>query len=502
VPLPPGVPPPPGGFPGAPPLPGLFFGAPESTLPAREALEKPVKPLKKLHWETVKLDSLDGTAWADMLQNVEFDQKSFVSMFQRIVKKRGKKKRRNSQTSTARANRQISLLDSKREVNISIALNAFKMSVDRLCESITHIDFEVLTPERLISLINILPKEDEEKKIREFKGNPKLLSAPSLFHYKVGRIKNIRKRLEQVLFMSTLDSKTKEIRKNIRLLKKSLQALKSDENIAKILHLVLTLGNYMNFGSRKGNAYAFHLSLLQKLGVTKSTTGSSLLDWIIEYFAAHDSKMLKFTQVYRHIQITSSKSDDKKGENDTQYSLEMASKVESEGIVTALSKLRAKLKDLGRDLKKMAEEDKKAKEAAKAAERARSVPPNENSGSSHQKSSAMTSPNESAQSSSASTREPSPVPTNHFYKAMVSEFIEAAKKSKSLDKQYNSMVRTFQDTKKFYAVDDMEKPEELLHIFADFFASFEQSVFDYRNRLKRRRRASLKKLNTPPKKKK
>jgi len=366
-----GIPPPPG-MGGIPLPPGLALNLNAGPqLKPREPLSKPQKPLKKLHWEPVKLTELEGTLWDDTLKNVDFDKDRFSALFQRAVKKKKKKKRATSSERRGGAAKQISLLDSKREVNISIALNAFKMSVEMLCEAITHIKLDVLTPERLNALIKILPNEEEEKACRKFEGDRSQLSKPSLFQYEMCKIKHIGKRLEQVLFMTTLDAKTQEIVNGITLVKKALDRVQRSKPLHKIMHLVLTIGNYMNYGTRKGNVHGFHVSLLRKLNVTKSTEGTSLMDWVIEHLVKNDKALLKFTQEFKGL----NRKPESKGGNDTSgksqaadiqpdMTLDEAAKVETEMILQALSKLRGKLKELGRDLKKMAQEDNEAKRAA------------------------------------------------------------------------------------------------------------------------------------------
>eukprot|EP00471_Norrisiella_sphaerica_P007452 CAMPEP_0184491838 /NCGR_PEP_ID=MMETSP0113_2-20130426/21466_1 /TAXON_ID=91329 /ORGANISM="Norrisiella sphaerica, Strain BC52" /LENGTH=1170 /DNA_ID=CAMNT_0026876373 /DNA_START=293 /DNA_END=3805 /DNA_ORIENTATION=+ len=479
-----GVPPPPG-MGGIPFPPGMGYAA-EPVLQPREPLPKPEKPMKKLHWEVVKLPKLEDTLWADTLANVQFNRSEFEDLFQRPVRKKGKKKKK-TETSTSGAQKQVSLLDSKREVNISIALNAFKMSVERLCDSITHIETDVLTPERLNSLIKILPNEEEEKAVKAYRGDPKLLSTPSLFQYEMCKINSVRKRLEQVLFMSTLDTRTQDMSKNIRLIRKALSELTKNAALRKIMHLVLTVGNYMNFGTRKGTCHAFHISLLRKLNVTKSGKGTSLIDWIVEHLARDDAKILKFTQKFRELGQSNVKANvDPSGATPPpqMLTLDEAAKVESEMILQGLSNLRAKLKDLGKDLKRMATEEQKAKNENR--KRSTTLHPVANPNTT------MSSPNSPMSASRPSTRDPSPVPINHFYKAMVTQFIGAAKKSKQLDKMYNDMIAKFNEAKAFFAVNDIDKPEDLLNIFSEFFAQFDQAVFDMKNRERRRRREKAK----------
>jgi len=251
--------------------------------------------------------------------------------------------------------------------------------------------------------------------------------------------------------------------------------------------------------------------------MTKSTQGLSLIDWIVEHLARHENreearKILTFTKIFRDLGGSSSSTE--KGEakhlnaagnpiKPDILNIDEAAKVESEMILQGLSALRAKLKELGKDLKKMAHEEHKAKEEYKRRKSSMiSAMPGPNlrnnadsSSSSNTKPATLSSPNtasNSPSSTASNTREPSPVPINHFYKAMVTQFIGAAKKSKQLERVYNEMRAKFNDVKNFLAIEDIDKPEDLLRIFSEFFAIFDQAVFDMRNRERRRRRERLK----------
>jgi len=45
-----------------------------------------------------------------------------------------------------------------------------------------------------------------------------------------------------------------------------------------------------------------------------------------------------------------------------------------------------------------------------------------------------------------------------------------------LDKMYNKMIESFNASKKFFACNDIEKPEDLLLIFSEFNALFDQVI--------------------------
>ncbi len=443
--LPPGVPPAPG-LGAVPGFPGMLMNA--SNLPTRDAPAQPTKALKKLQWEVVSLDAVEGTLWERTLREVDFDRAAFDELFQKAnVRRRKKKKKKGGDSGVGGTGRTVSLLESKREVNISIALSAFPVKMEMVIEAIRDINLNILTRERLPNLIGILPTEEEEKKIHMYNGDPKRLTMPSRFQYEMCKIHHIRKRLKQVLFIKMLDATTARIKQEIMLLRRAVEMVHSNEDLHRVMHLVLTLGNHMNQGTNKGNCYAFHISLLRKLNVTKAANKLSLLDWIVEWLHKKQPLALRFTQQLRQISV---------GSGDR--SVSDAAKIQTDNLVVSLTSLRNKLKELGRDLRDIRQqEEKESTRAAKSG-------------------------------GSSVSRDPSPAPRSRFYNALVQQWLAAAKVSKKLDREYNEMVKVFERARKFYAAHDIEKPEDFLLVFSEFVAGVDQAHFEYKARRRRQLR--------------
>ena len=90
-------------------------------------------------------------------------------------------------------------------------------------------------------------------------------------------------RLKCWSFSIDLDDNLKQIKKPIEVLRNAMDVTRSSEAFKKILGLVLSLGNYMNGGTAKGQADGFNISVLTKLDSTKDRTNRvTLLQYIAE----------------------------------------------------------------------------------------------------------------------------------------------------------------------------------------------------------------------------
>jgi len=96
--------------------------------------------------------------------------------------------------------------------------------------------------------------------------------------------------------MVTFEPKKVDLHPDIVTLKKVSHFLKTDEKIAKLLEVVLHIGNFLNAGnSRLGLAYGFSLDTLAKLQDTKTTDNkSNVFEVIVEMIKDSKSEFLKF----------------------------------------------------------------------------------------------------------------------------------------------------------------------------------------------------------------
>jgi hypothetical protein len=110
------------------------------------------------------------------------------------------------------------------------------------------------------------------------------------------------------------------------------EEIKSSKKLAKMLELVLLLGNVLNSGSRNGQAVGFEISYLTKLSSTKDVENrQTLLHYLAETVEAKFPEVLNFDEELIH--------------------LDKAARVSVETISKSLRLMDSDLKNLETDLK-------------------------------------------------------------------------------------------------------------------------------------------------------
>ncbi|XP_016322158.1 FH2 domain-containing protein 1 isoform X2 [Sinocyclocheilus anshuiensis] len=196
---------------------------------------------------------------------------------------------------------QITILNSKRSLNICIFLKHFKKSSESLLDDILHGNTGVFSVESLIELLKLLPEEDEVKNLQIFNGNPKDLAPPDAFIHKLIRLPRYEVRLEALLLKEEFFPSYTVMKHDLTIILSTIKELLSCEELHNVLHLVLQAGNIMNAGGSAGNAVGFKLSSLLLLADTKANKpGINLLHFVA--LEAQKKDLLMFPEKLQHVQ--------------------------------------------------------------------------------------------------------------------------------------------------------------------------------------------------------
>jgi len=80
------------------------------------------------------------------------------------------------------------------------------------------------------------------------------------------------------------------------------EEVRKSKKFARILELVLLLGNYMNSGTRNGQAFGFEISFLPKLSGTKDVENkTTLLHYLAETIERKFPELLGFSEELEHV---------------------------------------------------------------------------------------------------------------------------------------------------------------------------------------------------------
>uniref|UniRef100_A0A3Q2ZYS0 FH2 domain containing 1 n=1 Tax=Kryptolebias marmoratus TaxID=37003 RepID=A0A3Q2ZYS0_KRYMA len=175
----------------------------------------------------------------------------------------------------------VSILDSKRGMNVGIFLKQFKKSNRTIVEDIRRGEGKIYGAELLKDLLKLLPDSEEIKKLQVFKGDPDKLTLVDSFMYLLIQVPRFEVRIEAMVLREEFLPFCAAMGHEIDIIRAATKELMSCEELHAILHLVLQAGNIMNAGGYAGNAVGFKLSSLLSLADTKANKpGMNLLHFV------------------------------------------------------------------------------------------------------------------------------------------------------------------------------------------------------------------------------
>ncbi|CAN8032239.1 unnamed protein product, partial [Ixodes persulcatus] len=365
-PMPGGIPPPPpmpgmGGPPPPPPMPGMGpppppppglggmlgqmpNGGPMAPLGGGDVLPHGMKPkkkytvgttLKRANWKKVAPQKVSEKAfWL----RVREDELESEDIFEGLVSKFSsappakKDKAPEESVRTTKKSKELKVLDGKAAQNLMILQGSLKMSASTIRDYLLEVDEEHLTEAMLQQLIKYMPEADQLKKLAELKDNLADLAEAEQFAVAIGSIKRLHSRLESISFKLRFSEMVQDIKPGIVAATEACEEVRSSRKFAKVLELVLLLGNYMNTGSRNAQAIGFDISFLPKLSSTK----------------AHDQKT---TLVHFLAETMEKKFPETLTFGDELSYTEKAARVSPEQLEKQLNQMKKCITQLGTDLK-------------------------------------------------------------------------------------------------------------------------------------------------------
>jgi len=104
----------------------------------------------------------------------------------------------------------------------------------------------------------------------------------------------LSQRINALIFKSTFDVLIAEKFAVAKIVESACDELSQSEKFRRVLEYVLALGNYLNFGSRRGSAYGFKLDSLLKMGDTRASATTTLTHFFYESLEKYESKLCDF----------------------------------------------------------------------------------------------------------------------------------------------------------------------------------------------------------------
>ncbi|XP_007565854.1 protein diaphanous homolog 1 isoform X1 [Poecilia formosa] len=337
----PGIPPPPPG-PGMPPPPPGNWGPPAPP-PLPFGLQpkteyKPEVQLKRANWSKIAAEDLSENSFWTKANEEQFQSNELFAKltltFSSQTKPKGVKKDQDGgqekQTQKKKV-KELKVLDSKSSQNLSIFLGSFRLPYEEIKNAILQVNEKILTESMVQNLIKQLPGPEQLSVLGEMKDEYDDLAESEQFGVVMSNVKRLMPRLQAIQFKLQFEEQQNNIKPDVVAVTAACEELRNSNTFAKLLQIILLVGNYMNSGSRNGAAFGFSISYLCKLRDTKSADlKQTLLHFLADVCNEQHPDVMKFPEELIHV--------------------EKASRVSAETIQKNLEQMGRQIKSLQKDL--------------------------------------------------------------------------------------------------------------------------------------------------------
>ncbi|XP_072251802.1 protein diaphanous homolog 1 [Leuresthes tenuis] len=132
------------------------------------------------------------------------------------------------------------------------------------------------------------------------------LAEAEQFGVVMSSVKRLMPRLQAIQFKMQFEEQLNNIKPDVVSVTAACEELRKSENFSKLLQITLLVGNYMNSGSRNGNAFGFSISYLCKLRDTKSADlKQTLLHFLADVCQEKYPEIMSFPDELIHVEKAS-----------------------------------------------------------------------------------------------------------------------------------------------------------------------------------------------------
>lgn len=244
---------------------------PEGMKP-KPLLELPVK-LKTFFWTKMKASEVKGTVWQG-LEDFHLPQEALRMLEDWFAAKATTPLPTAAEIAAKekadKTPKKIAVLDSKRTQNVLIIMGKLRKSPEDIMNMVIDLDVDVMTPELTQSIQTVLPNDEESVAIKQHT-DPSLLDNASQLIFHLNRIPKVVIRVDCHETAFSWPGNANAAQSSLDVLQAAIDELKkADKPIARLMALILSVGNYLNGGSKHGQAYGVKFETFNKLTTVKA----------------------------------------------------------------------------------------------------------------------------------------------------------------------------------------------------------------------------------------
>ncbi|XP_052437050.1 inverted formin-2 isoform X2 [Carassius gibelio] len=251
--------------------------------------------MKKLNWQKLNSRAVtDGPSlWASVTSKSQLEP-NYSSIEQLFCLPLAEPKDTSLAAPRKKEPKEISFIDPKKNMNLNIFLKQFKCSNEEFVSMVQKGDCSKFDVESLKQLLKLLPEKHEIDNLKSFQGDPDKLANVDHFYLSLLAVPCYQLRIECMLLCEETLSVLEILKPKVELLETACENLRKSSLLPSFCKLILSVGNFLNYGSHTGNAEGFKISSLLKLTETKANKSRiTLLHHILEEAELNHQELLE-----------------------------------------------------------------------------------------------------------------------------------------------------------------------------------------------------------------
>uniref|UniRef100_A0A8C2RF61 Disheveled-associated activator of morphogenesis 2 n=1 Tax=Capra hircus TaxID=9925 RepID=A0A8C2RF61_CAPHI len=272
----------------------------------KDKLARESQELRQARGQVAELERVPGTIWNEIDDMQVFrilDLEDFEKMFSAYQRHQKELGSTEDIHLASRKVKELSVIDGRRAQNCIILLSKLKLSNEEIRQAILKMDEqEDLAKDMLEQLLKFIPEKSDVDLLEEHKHEIERMARADRFLYEMSRIDHYQQRLQALFFKKKFQERLAEAKPKVEAILLASRELIRSKRLARMLEVVLAIGNFMNKGQR-GGAYGFRVASLNKIADTKSSIDRniSLLHYLIMILEKHFPDILNMPSELQHL---------------------------------------------------------------------------------------------------------------------------------------------------------------------------------------------------------
>ncbi|CAK9015632.1 Delphilin (Glutamate receptor, partial [Durusdinium trenchii] len=259
----------------------------------------PKSDTKRVHWDV--LEDTEGTIWDSGVDSSDIEiSEVFGDLKDEFSSKQPDKALGEKKASSGSTKREEVVLvpDPKRRQNMSIFVKTLMKGGRSLAvvgDALRSMDMSNFGTVALDSLDEFLPQGDETDAVQAFVdggGDVSLLGPAEAFVHTLADVPRLRQRIKTLAVLAEFDELAQDVRSRALLIERTCSHIQDSSRFARLLSIILKVGNELNKGTQKEDAQGVRLSSLVKLSQTKSNQNTTLLEYIVRHLEDKEPRVL------------------------------------------------------------------------------------------------------------------------------------------------------------------------------------------------------------------